>query len=379
MFEAIASSWPLEISSGEVNSMSLDAASSLRDLAIASRSDIDPLRLQSALLAKLALANDEREECEILYCWIAFNQLDYFGFDRVLAHLRKSPARLEIRVLTLLGWLSRNNVICCSYPSEIWSGIDESRLLQLCKAAYCLKTGDLLEAKNILNFSSHCICPEMAMLRASLLSKMGDEQAAIELLLSNLYRCPRHIRYYRQLLNHMIDGKDAKNVMSCAHEALSKFGEHPQILHHFTTLNLYKRQPGLAKRSALLQQVSASIRPTPINLGNQLATYEMNGQVDWLGFLNSRIAHECFLAEPLLKANMVMQLASIQSENYKSFLSEYVRSSENESSFWKCVKAVETFWVSAKKYLTENWLDDRRLHLPSCFSLSLWLACFMYC
>ena len=48
-------SWPLEISSGEVNSMSLDAASSLRDLAIASRSDIDPLRLQSALLAKLAL------------------------------------------------------------------------------------------------------------------------------------------------------------------------------------------------------------------------------------------------------------------------------------------------------------------------------------
>ena len=67
-------------------------------------------------------------------------------------------------------------------------------------------------------------------------------------------------------------------------EALSKFGEHPEILYHFTTLNLYKRQPGLAKRSALLQQVSASVRPTSINLGNQLATYEMNGQADWMTF-----------------------------------------------------------------------------------------------
>ena len=79
-----------------------------------------------------------------------------------------------------------------------------------------------------------------------------------------------HIRYYRQIFNHMIDGKDAKNVMPCAHQALVAFGEHPEILYHCTTLNLYKRQPGLAKRSALLAAVSASIRPTSINLGNQL-------------------------------------------------------------------------------------------------------------
>ena len=107
--------------------------------------------------------------------------------------------------------------------------------------------------------------------------KAGSHQDAIELLISQLHRCPHNIRYYRQLLNHIIEGKDAKNVMPCAHEALSKFGENPEILYHFTTINLYKRQPGLAKRSALLQQVSSTIRPTSINLGNQLATYEMNG------------------------------------------------------------------------------------------------------
>ena len=38
----------------------------------------------------------------------------------------------------------------------------------------------------------------------------------------------------------MIEGKDAVNVMPCALEALSKFGEHPEILYHFTALNLYK-------------------------------------------------------------------------------------------------------------------------------------------
>ena len=107
------------------------------------------------------------------------------------------------------------------------------------------------------------------MLQATLLSKKGNEQAAIELLLSQLHRCSDHIRYHRQLLNHMIEGKDAINIMPCAHKTLSRFGEHPDILYLFTTLNLYKRQPALAKRSALLQQISASIRPTSINLGNQ--------------------------------------------------------------------------------------------------------------
>ena len=52
----------------------------------------------------------------------------------------------------------------------------------------------------------------------------------------------------------MMDAKDAKNVMACAHYALSEFGEDPQLLYHCTALNLYKRQPGLARRSALFSR-----------------------------------------------------------------------------------------------------------------------------
>ena len=243
-------------------------------------SNVNPFELQSALLAKHATEKSNQEDCEILYCWVAFNQLDFRAFDQVLRYLRgKNPSRLEVRVLTLLGWLWKNDVnSIAAAPSEIWSGVDHSLPLQLCKADFYIRQGRLLQAENILSAIANCVCPEMAMLQASLLSKRGDEQAAIELLLSYLDRCPRHIRYYRQLLAHMIDGKDSQNILACANQALSIFGEDPEILFHFTTLNLYKRQPGLAKRSALLQQVSASIRPTSINLGNH-ATYEMNGRL----------------------------------------------------------------------------------------------------
>ena len=125
-------------------------------------------------------------------------------------------------------------------------GLEHSYLLQLCKADFCLKVGELVEAENILSRLPDCLSPEMMMLRASLLSRQGNEYAAIKLLLSQPHRCPRHVGYYRQLLNHMIEGKDAVNIMPCAHEALSKFGN---ILKFsiITTLNLYNRQPGLAK------------------------------------------------------------------------------------------------------------------------------------
>ena len=62
------------------------------------------------------------------------------------------------------------------------------------------------------------LCPEKVMLQASLLLK-GRSNSAIELVVE-LASMSDHIRYYRQILNHMIEGKDAKNVMPCAHQAV---------------------------------------------------------------------------------------------------------------------------------------------------------------
>ena len=95
----------------------------------------------------------------------------------------------------------------------------------------------------------------------------------------------------------------------------------------------------MAKRSALLQQISASIRLTSINLGNQLATYEMNGQADWIQFLSSKIPVGSIAAEPQLQANLVMQLASIQSEKYKGHLQSLLTSLEGQPGFMEVRKS----------------------------------------
>ena len=190
MFEAVASSWPLDLSADEVRTkgMSLHSNSSFRELAIAARLNVDPLRLQSSLLAKYAKGDENQEECESLYCWVAFNQLDSRAFDKALISLRnKNPSRLEIRILTILGWLWRNDLrLIATAPSELWSGEEKSPLLKLCKANYCLKVGNLAEVEKLLSELPNLMCPEMVMLQGSLLSKKGETQVAIELLLHTI-------------------------------------------------------------------------------------------------------------------------------------------------------------------------------------------------
>ena len=357
------------------------ASSTIQELATVARASVHPLQLQSALLAKNAIENGCQEECVILLCWSAFNQFDCRAFDDNLLALReKNPSRLEVRVLTLLGWLWKDQLHSIAVaPSEIWFGLESSYLLQLCKAWFFLKAGNLSEADSLLRRLPEFLCPEKVMLQASLLAKKGDQNSAIELMLLNLHRCPTHIRYYRQILNHMIEGKDAKNVMPCAHQALSAFGEHAEILYHCTTLNLYKRQPGLARRSSLLAQVSASIRPTSINLSNQLAAYEMNGQTDWLGFLNPSLSEDSFLGNPQLQANLVMQLASIQSDKYSLHLKKLVHSIESAPGFSGFRKSQKDFLNNSPtkgKKLNIAWMTGDCNYHPVARFIYGWFASF---
>ena len=380
MLEEIATSWPLNLSTDDAKSISsLSIFSSLRDLAIASRACVDPLKLQSVLQAKLALGQDNKEDCEILYTWISLNLLDYRSFDSLLNQLReKNPSRLEVRALTLLGWLWRDDIhSVATSPSEIWAGVNHSLLLQMCKVEFSLKTGDLIEAEKILSGLPNCLSPEMLMLQASLSVLQGNVYEAIECLLAHLHRCSQHVRYYRQLLNHMIDGKDAINTLPCAKEALAKFGEHPEILYHFTALNLLQKQPGLARRSALLQQISASIRPTSMNLGNQLAAYEANGQAEWLRFLNQKVIENICESEPLMQANLVMQLASIQSDKYQFYLQELLNSVKNEPGYLKVRKSQRDFVGARPKRsskLSIAWMTGDSAYHPVARFLYGWFA-----
>jgi len=327
LFEAIATAWPDQLPQADLKSI---RSWSLQQLAIGIRTGIDPLRLETALLARKRLCPTESQACLQLLCWFHFNQCDRRAFNAALQTLqRQATDQLETRIFTLVSWLWADDLqTIANAPSQLWRGEEQSLLLQLCRVAYLLKTNDLSAAQHVLNSIAAPLPLEGELLQARLLAKQGDEQAALSLLRPLVSRAPRHLRLVRQLLNHMIDGKDSAHVMPSARHALGHFGEHPELLYHITTLNLYRRQPGLARRSSLLQQVSASIRPTPINLGNQLATYEMNGLTNWLDHLLPFVFNSDMVNEPQLHGNLTMQYASIQSSKYCSHVQSLVQTLE---------------------------------------------------
>jgi len=124
-------------------------------------------------------------------------------------------------------------------------------------------------------------------------------------------------------------------VIPLARTAIGLHGEHPDLLCNITTVKLYQRQPALALRSALLQQLWASLRPIPINLSNQLNSYEMNGHVDWLEWLLPQLVNDP-LTDQHLQGNLTMQLASAESKLYRLHLERFVQAVEPTSDFARC-------------------------------------------
>jgi protein O-GlcNAc transferase len=329
LFASIAIAWPDQLVQADPTRW---VDWSLSELAIGVRVGSNPRVLEAALLARRHMCPAESVQCLQLLAWLRFNCCDRKAFAASLASLRQlAPDDMETRVLTLMGWLWGGDLQAIgSAPSMLWRGEQQSLLLKLCRIAYLLKSNDLVAAQHLLDVLAVPLPLEACLLQARLLSRQGNEQAALDLLRPLTVRAPRHLRLFRQLLNHMIDGKDSAHVLPCAKEALNRFGEHPELLYHVTTLNLYQRHPGLARRSALLQQASASVRHTLINLGNQLSTYEMNGQANWLDAVLPYVFNVALVHEPQLQANLTMQYASIQSPRYP----DHVQSLVNQLEAW---------------------------------------------
>ena len=319
MFDSIATSWPdnLRCPSG-----SPSAYWSLEDLAKSVRLGIDECATESALLSYVVLNPGKKKECWALLCWLHFNTFNRTSFFTLLEHLRSDfPDSFEARVLTLVGWLWTDDYAAlATAPSGIWEGISKSRLLKLCRVASYLKLGDFSNASRELQSHRLSETLEGLMLQASLLSKLGRADQAMQLLKPIVPRVNNHLRFYKQLLQHMLDGLDSEHVLEMLREILRRFGEHHEILFHVTTVNLCRRQPGLARRSSLIQTAWGSVRVTPINVGNQLNTYEGNGQCDWLEYLTDKITSSDPKIDAQTHSNLVMQLGSLCTPSYSRYL-----------------------------------------------------------
>ena len=317
MFERIALAWPSQLKLPE----HVHALSDLQDIAVLIRTGkTNPSFIESLLLSRKVLRPVDSQDCLILLCWLYFVQCDKRSYCLALKGLREiaSPSRLEVRIMLLVWWLWNDEVnSIATAPKAIWSGESKCILLQLCRASYLLKAGKNTEAASLLSSLKKPLPLEALILQAQLQAKASQHEAACLLLKPLIDKAPNHLRLFRQLLIAQIDSRDGAGVLAVACAALKSFGEHPEFLYLMTTLNLFQRHPGLARRSVLLQQVWISVRSTPSHLGNQINTYEMNGQVNWIENLLDSVRSIGVQADPEMHSNLCMQLASIQSMQYR--------------------------------------------------------------
>ncbi|MCP9775645.1 hypothetical protein [Cyanobium sp. WAJ14-Wanaka] len=252
---------------------------------------------------------------------LRFKQGDRCNFKLLLQRLNAAhPQALYTRWLLLQHWLQQGDLSSIDAAgSSIWAGEDSSLMLRLTRIALLLKRLHFGEAQALLDQLPQPPSMEAMMLQARSLAMQGEHRRALTLLRPLLERVPQHRPLMGQLLELVIDAREAPLVVPLAREAIGRHGEHPDLLCHVTTVKLYQRQPGLARRSALLQQAWASVRPTPINLANQISTYEQMGHADWLTHLLPKFT-ENPLADLQLHSNLAMHLASIESPCYPAHL-----------------------------------------------------------
>ena len=102
---------------------------------------------------------------------------------------------------------------------------------------------------------------------------------------------------------------------------------------------MLQRQPGLARRSALLQQLwSTTLRLPTSRPGNQLNTYEHNGDAFWLEYLKPSVLKNPLSAQQEY-SNYMLQLASIESSRYGDVNQRYIATLRQAADFERCCHA----------------------------------------
>jgi hypothetical protein len=124
LFENIAIAWP-----DQLDSVDLDSSINLtlQKIATAIRINLDPVRVEAALLARISTKANNPHHCKQLLCWLYFNQFERNRFAAVFNTLKQEDVNsLETRILTLVGWLWANDLkAISSAPTNIWRGEGE--------------------------------------------------------------------------------------------------------------------------------------------------------------------------------------------------------------------------------------------------------------
>jgi len=342
------------------------------------------LRLGEEMAVEPLLCEWLRQEPEAfeplaLMALLRFQSGNHASFYQLVKRLSDlHPQSLISRWLLIQAWLQQGELHAIQAAgASIWAGEDQSQLLQHARIAVLLKQLRFAEAQALLDRCPQPHCLESLRLQARSWSLQGDYPRALSLLYPALERAPRHRPLLAQLIEVVIDARQAPLVVPLMRHALVLHGEHPDFLCNVTTVKLFQRQPGMARRSALIQQIWASVRPTPINIPNQLCTYEQTGHADWLSYLLPQLTGNPLSNLPL-HSNLAMHFASIEYPGYPHHISRMLAAVKPTKAYanHRCAGRGVPKPASVRRSLRVAWITaDLTPHPVSRFLYSFFEAC----
>ena len=216
------------------------------------------------------------------------------------------------------------------------------------------------EARSWLDQSLQNQSLEASILAARCDKEDGKPFEALVLLTALLERAPSHFQLWLYALETALDAKHSDAVLALARQALERFGETHRLLQHLTPIKMLQRQPGLARRSALLEQLWATTLRLPSSRpGNQLNTYEHNGDSSWLEYLKPSVLENPLTAQQEY-SNYMLQLASIESSRFGDVNQRYIAALRQSADFQRCCEAgVGRVGLKSRSKNAADWLDHR--------------------
>lgn len=217
-----------------------------------------------------------------------------------------------VRYLQAQDWLLAGQLhrLAAAGPSH-WLQEATEPLLALAHGAYLLRCGAPDQAQALLDRPWIPDCPERVRLQAWLDEAQGRRDQALVCLQEAARRAPQLIDLQQQCCEQLLAANRLPELLAHLRQVVERHGEAVQILAPLVTTKLLQRQPGLARRAALLHRLKAAGSTDRASISNQLICYEQTGHSDWLPHLTPGLLGDD--PDPNLLANLVMQLASVES------------------------------------------------------------------
>ena len=338
---------------------------------------------ESLLITHISnLAHSQQLYPLALLAWIRLENRELSRFQSVFRVLQRSwPDKPQVQALLykflLVTGRGKDIVSTPSYWQNL-SDPQQRQFFQLLHVEWLILTGCVPEAKIWLDQTLIDQSLEASILLAKCEKAEGNLPIALNLLICLLDRAPECFSLWLYSLETALDAKNPDAVLALARKALERFGENHRLLQHLTPIKMLQRQPGLARRSALLQQLWATTLKLPSSRpGNLLNTYEHNGDTDWLEYLKDSVLLNPLSAQQEY-SNYMLQLASIESSHYGVVNQRYISALRQSADFQRCCEAGASrinLELPRKQSLRVGWITgDLSPHPVSRFLLGFFNA-----